>query len=292
MLSPDLLRVPVGYGAMHVERFGHAARPIVLLHGFGTCTFLWREVAPALALQQHLVCAIDLFGHGQSDRPIEADFGIAGQAEHLDRALTALRIPRATIVGVDLGAAVALRLAATRAERVERLILINPLWYDAVPGRDVVTLQRNTARFAFRVSAGLLGASPLLTPLLKGSVSHPERMSDRLLARYLAPFVGKDGVAHLLALGRAVRHEDVDEIAAASVVAPTLVVRGEDDRYVDDGIADRLATELPAGKLVRLPGVGRLVPEEAPEVVAELVHWFATDPDPSSIPTVVTASVS
>ena len=71
----------------------------------------------------------------------------------IDRALTALRLPKATVVGIDLGGAVALRLASSRPERVERLLLINPIALDEIPAGDVTTLQRNTARFAFRAVA-------------------------------------------------------------------------------------------------------------------------------------------
>ena len=161
-IDADLLRIPVGPGSMHVERYGHGGAPIVLLHGFGTSSFLWRNVGPEIALANRTAFAIDLFGYGESDRPFDADFGIAAQAELVDRALTALRLPKATIVGVDLGGAVALRLAASRPERVERLLLINPIALDEIPAGDITELQRNTARFAFRASRGILGAAPIL----------------------------------------------------------------------------------------------------------------------------------
>jgi len=86
----------------------------------------------------------------------------------------------------------------------------------------------------------VLGAAPLLTPLLEGSVADPARMPMRLVARYLAPFVGREGVAHLLALARTITREDFESIALESVRAPTLVVRSEGDRWVDADIAKRL----------------------------------------------------
>src|SRR6059058_3982895 len=112
---------------MHVERYGHGGAPIVLLHGFGTSSFLWRNIGPEIALANRTAFAIDMFGYGESDRPFDAPFGISAQSDYLDRALTALRLPKATIVGVDLGAAVAIHLAATRPDRVERLVLVNPI---------------------------------------------------------------------------------------------------------------------------------------------------------------------
>src|SRR5258705_12394171 len=159
-IDADLLRIPVGPGSIHVERYGHGGAPIVLLHGFGTSSFVWRDIAPEIALANRTAFAIDLFGYGESDRPFDADFGIASQAELVDRALTALRLPKATIVGLDLGGAVALRLAASRPERVERLVLVNPIALNEVPSGAVTSLQRNTARFSFRSSARIRAAAP------------------------------------------------------------------------------------------------------------------------------------
>ena len=267
----DHLRIPVGPGSVHVERYGHGGLPVVLLHGFGTCTFLWRAVAPLIAAARHTAFAVDLLGHGESDRPLEADFGVAAQAEYLDRAMTVLRVARALVVGVDVGGGVALRLAATRPDRVAGLILVNTVAFDDMPGRDVRTLQRNTARFVFRLGRGVFGAEPLLGPVLRGSVADPAHMPERLVARYLAPFVGPDGVSHLLDLARSLRVEEVEEIDLAAVTAPTLVVWGEGDPWLDRDIPARLLHAIPGSRLARLPRVGRLVPEEAPDALARLV---------------------
>jgi pimeloyl-ACP methyl ester carboxylesterase len=259
---------------MHVERYGHGGTPVLLVHGFGTSSFVWRNVAPALAIANCTAFAVDLFGYGESDRPFDADFGIASQAEYLDRALTALRLPTATDVETDDGGAVALRLAAARVERVDRLVLVNPVALDELPGEDIRALNRNTARFAFRVSRGVLGAAPLLTELLRGSVSEASHMPDALIARYLAPYVGREGVDHLLALARAIDGEDMEGVELNALPQPVLMVWGELDPWVDAKFADRLADVLPDCRVARLPGVSRLVPEEAPEALAGLVLDF------------------
>jgi pimeloyl-ACP methyl ester carboxylesterase len=189
--------------------------------------------------------------------------------------MTALRLPRAAVVGIDLGGAIALRLAVLRRERVSHLALINSLAPGAVPSSDLRALQRNTARFALRVAGGgILGASSLLTPLLEQSVADPVHMPPRLVARYLAPYVGQDGVNHLLALARAVRADDLNDIDPTTVRVPSLVVRGESDIWLDGDVAGRLAAGMPNGQLVRLPGVGRLVPEEAPDQLVGLLLDF------------------
>ena len=274
-MQADVLRVPIGPGAMHVERFGHGGTAVILIHGFATSSFLWRNVAPAITDAGHTAYAVDMFGHGESDRPIDADFGIAAQAEYLDAAMTALRVARGIIVGVDIGGDVALRLAATRPERVEKLVLINTPAFDELPSRDITQMQRSTAKFAFRTTRGILGAAPLVEGVLKGSVADPDNhMPVKLVARYLAPFVGKDGVSHLLGLASSITGEDMEDVDLSTIHVPALILWGEKDQWVDSKIADKLASALPDGRLVRVPGVGRLLPEENPERLNELLLDF------------------
>lgn len=274
-MQADVLRVPVGPGAMHVERFGHGGTAVVLIHGFGTSSFLWRNVAPAITDAGHTAYAVDLFGHGESDRPMDADFGIAAQAEYLDAAMTALRVARGIIVGIDIGGDVALRLAAKRPERVEKLVLINTPAFDEIPSKDITQMQRSTAKFAFRTTRGVLGAAPLIEGVLKGSVADPEtRMPVKLIARYLAPFAGRDGVNHLLNLASSITADDLDDVDLQTIHVPALVVWGDEDQWVDPKMADRLVNALPDGRLVRLAGIGRLVPEENPEQMTALLLDF------------------
>lgn len=273
-IDADLLRVPVGPGAVHVARYGHGGRPIALLHGLGTSGFLWREVAPELARAGHTALAIDLFGHGESDRPYDGEYGVAAQAEYIDRVLTAQRAPRATIVGCDLGALVALRLAASHPDRVERLVLVSPPDIDDIPGEDVKLFQRAVRRAPLRQQRGVLGATPLLRPLLEASVAEPQAMPDGLIARYLAPFVGRDGVEQLHTIVRSIRGQDLHEEELRSIAAPTLIVAGERDRWLDLKTAERLAGTIPEARLARIPGAGRLIPEEAPEELTELILRF------------------
>ena len=273
-IDADLLRVPVGPGSLHVERYGVGGQAVLLVHGFGTCSFVWRNIGPSIALANLTAFAVDMFGHGESDRPLDADYGIAAQAEYLDHALTALRVSRATVVGLDLGGAVALRFAAAHPERVDKLILVNPVAMDDIPSDDVKSLQKSTARYAFRVSRGVMGAAPLMRDLLRKSVSDPARMPEELVARYTAPFVGRDGVDHLLRVARFVGKDDMEEIDLRALPHPTLVVWGDKDPWVNAKTGEDLANTIGGSRLVRLPTAGRLVPEDNPEMLGNLILDF------------------
>lgn len=281
-IDADLLRTPVGPGSLHVERYGRGGEAVVLLHGFGTSSFLWRNVAPALTHGGLTAFAIDLLGYGESDRPLDADYSIAAQAEYLERAMTALHIPEATVVGLGIGGGIALRLACTRPARVRRLALINSVAFDECPGRDVRSIQLGTARFALRVSQGVLGAAPLLKRVLEEGVANQDSMPARLVARYLAPYAGAEGVMHLLALARALRAEDVESLPISHLAIPTLIVWGEAEPWLDGGLPERLQRAIPRSRLVRMAQVGRLVPEESPQVLSQLLleHARGADPGP------------
>lgn len=283
MLLPpdaDVLRVPLGQGtSLHASRYGYGGEPIVLLHGFGTCSFLWRHVGPLLAVQGFRVYALDMFGYGESDRPFDGDFGLEAQARYLDAAMTALLLPSATIVGQDLGALVALRLAYDRPERVKRLGMVGPPPLNDLAGPEIRELQRDTARYALRLSRGLFGAESLLRPFLEDGVSDPSHMPWKLLGRYLAPYLGADGANHLLALAGALKEEDFEDIDLTKVRHRALVVRGTRDRWCARGIAEAYATAIPRGFYRAVDEVGHLVPEEDPGTLAQLVAALVRTPD-------------
>jgi pimeloyl-ACP methyl ester carboxylesterase len=167
-----------------------------------------------------------------------------------------------------------MHLAYIRPERVERLVLINAIAFDDVPAEDIKTMQRNTARYALRISRGVLGAAPLIRELLERSVADPQHMPEPLIARYLAPYVGQEGLNHLLALARSVDDGDMAEIELGQIDCPTLIAWGDQDPFVGPKLGDRLADAIPGSRLVRLPGTGRLVPEEAPETLTNMILEF------------------
>ena len=278
--DPDIFRVPVGPGAMHVERYGYGGEPVVLLHGFATSAFLWREVGPMLAVRGMSAYAIDLFGYGESDRPFDADFGLQAQASYLDAAMTALQLPQASIAGVDIGAVVALRLAADRPERLKKVALIGLPPLEELPGGEIRELQRDTARYALRLSRGLFGASALLTPFLEDSVAEAASMPPALIGRYLAPYLGREGANHLLALAGALEAADVEDLEPQGVRHETLVVRGARDAWCTREWAEDFAGRLPKGRLEQLDGLNRLVPEDAPAEFTALLTSFVCSPAP------------
>ncbi len=106
---------------LNVKEYGPGGdRAVVLLHGYSASVEWWDRVAAALLDER--VIAIDLVGHGGSEAPREAaQYGTDGQAEAVDRALEALGVSHAVVVGHSMGGLVAITLAEQHPERVERV---------------------------------------------------------------------------------------------------------------------------------------------------------------------------
>jgi pimeloyl-ACP methyl ester carboxylesterase len=90
----------------------------------------------------------------------------------------------------------------------------------------------------------------------------------------MAPYVGREGVDHLLRVSRYVDGDDLDEVNLRALPHPTMIVWGDRDPWADSSVADRLADTIGGSKLVHLPSAGRLVPEDAPDALADLLLEF------------------
>ena len=248
----------------------------MLVHGFGTTHAVWRGVTPALVRARCTVWAPDLLGHGESDRPLDAPLDAAAQARYVRDAMAAAGVTRASIVGLDWGALIALALATTEPTLVERLVLVSPLVPDALPPADVEILQRGTGAHALRLARDVAAATELIGPLLRERAADPARITAALVARYTAPFVGRDGVRQLLALARAMDRAGAPAIDATSFRAPVLVVRGDGESHDPENPVERFVATLRGARDERLNGVGRLAPEEDPLALAALLVSFLT----------------
>ena len=98
---------------------------VVLIHGFQTDLREWDDVAAGLAAT-HRVTRYDVRGHGRSTIPPSLPPSIDDLLSLLDE----VQIARATIVGLSMGATIALDFALTHPSRVDRLVLISP----GIPG--------------------------------------------------------------------------------------------------------------------------------------------------------------
>ena len=73
-------------GVVRWARLGTGGGPVVLVHGTPYSSYLWRDIAPALA-RTRTVHVFDLLGYGQSDKHEGQDLTLAAQARRFARLL-------------------------------------------------------------------------------------------------------------------------------------------------------------------------------------------------------------
>jgi pimeloyl-ACP methyl ester carboxylesterase len=99
-----------------------AGSPVVLIHGLSNSVEHWLLNINALAAE-HAVYALDLLGHGRTDKPLSRSYDLAHLARFVIDFMDSLGIEGADLIGHSLGGAVALVIAETCPERVHRLVL-------------------------------------------------------------------------------------------------------------------------------------------------------------------------
>jgi len=116
----------ISQGQVHYRMQGDG-RALLLIHQTGMSSEEYSEVIPILA-EEYRVIAVDLLGYGNSAVP-PADYRIEDHAGSILEFLDVLEIDCASVMGHHVGSRVAAEVAATRPERVEKLILSGCPYY-------------------------------------------------------------------------------------------------------------------------------------------------------------------
>jgi pimeloyl-ACP methyl ester carboxylesterase len=106
-----------------VEHGLRTGAPIVLIHCFSCAIDWWDRLVPLLE-RDHRIVALDLLGHGGSEKP-GSGYTPQNQAEVVAEALERLDVQSATVVGHSLGGAVGVALAEGSPQLVDRLAIVD-----------------------------------------------------------------------------------------------------------------------------------------------------------------------
>ncbi|WOV83399.1 2-succinyl-6-hydroxy-2,4-cyclohexadiene-1-carboxylate synthase [Sporosarcina jeotgali] len=116
--------ITVNGHSMHVQRTGEPSLPvIVFLHGFTGSLDTWNTIVSLMEGKAHTV-AIDLWGHGRSDKPeTSSDYSMEKQTRDLEQLFQQLELQSFILVGYSMGGRTALGYATSYPERIQRLVL-------------------------------------------------------------------------------------------------------------------------------------------------------------------------
>lgn len=113
-------KVRVRDGEMFYRQQGNG-EPLILIHSMGLSSDLWTPVMGPLS-EKFSVYAVDLIGHGDSDKP-DLNYEVIDHARCITEFMDAVGIQKARVVGSSIGAMISIDLSVYYPERLIKQVL-------------------------------------------------------------------------------------------------------------------------------------------------------------------------
>lgn len=271
--------------AMFVQQDGPSdGPPVVLIHGTGAWSEIWRGTMRALAARGYHAVALDMPPFGYSARPATPNFTDDAQGRRILGVLEALRLERVTLVGHSFGARPTMQAAFLAPSRISAIVLV-----DAALGLDT-TLESTGPGMATRA---LLAVKSLRDPLVAATLTNPS-MTRRLLMKLIAetsaatpervrmlqqPFAVHGTTARFGEWLRPFVTTNESSLATrrasyASLKVPALVIWGARDSLTPIEQGRDLARLIPGASLTELPRAGHIPAIEDPAAFDQALLLF------------------
>ena len=254
---------------------------LLFIHGILGSQKQWAHLVDRLD-DDHRLVVPDLFGHGESAKPV-GDYSLGAHAATLRDLLDRLGIERVSLVGHSLGGGIAMVFTYLFPERVERLVLVS----SGGLGREVSPLLR---------SATLPGAELVLPVLASGWVRGRLASAGRVLEAVgmrpdsdvrevwtgFTSLGDADTRRAFLATTRAVIDPGGQSVTAhdhlrEATQLPTLVVWGTRDRMIPAWHAAAATTSIKHCRVELFQGAGHFPHLDDPDRFADLVREFVAE---------------
>jgi haloalkane dehalogenase len=251
--------------------------PVLLLHGEPTWSYLYRKLIPPLAAVARVV-APDYFGFGRSDKPVEREwYSFDRHYASIERLVVELDLRGLTVVVQDWGGPIGLRLAVTRPELVDRLVIMNTgVGAGRAPSEEWLRFREFVRRVDTDLQPGQLVRITCVTEL-----------PDEVVAAYDAPFPTPESKTGPLMFPELVPTEP-DHPSAAKMLEvrdaltrwekPALVLFSDSDPIFSPRHGERMAERIPgAGPAETIAGAGHFLQEDKGEELGErIARWLTS----------------
>jgi pimeloyl-ACP methyl ester carboxylesterase len=253
-------QLKTGVRLRYAEQGDPAGHPIIMIHGYTDSSFSFSRILPSLS-SKYRVYALDMRGHGGSDRPASG-YKLTDFAADVLAFMDAKDLSSATIVGHSMGSFIAQQVALTAPERVERLVLI-------ASGTTV----RNKAVFDLQQSVNAL-KDPIPATVVR---EFQESTTYRTVPDDFMSQVVEESLkvpAHVWQSTMAGMIDENRQPRLGEIKAPTLIIWGDRETIFTRDEQDRLVKTLPNASLKVYPETGHAPHWERPEQVVRDVEKF------------------
>ncbi|HEV2010356.1 MAG TPA: alpha/beta hydrolase, partial [Candidatus Limnocylindria bacterium] len=251
---------------------------------FPDCGYTWRHQLPALAAAGFHAVAPDMRGYDGSWKPKGvASYSVRALAKDVAGLVTAFGAERADVVAHDWGGGAAWTFGMLHPDRLRRLAILNaphPVTFQRHL-RSLQQLKRSWYMFAFQLpvlpEAGLARNDfASLRKVFRTASVRPGAFSDEDIERHLAALRPAGTLTAALNYYRAAfRNIGPNAVRPRRVDHPTLVLWGDQDRFLGPELAEPGSEWVPNVRIRHVPEAGHWIQHDVPELVNdELVRFF------------------
>lgn len=263
-------RLRSGIKVRVVERGDSGSLPVLLVHGFGCSAYIFRRNMPVLADAGFRAIAIDLKGHGLSDKPLASEeYTIDSLVEHLRDVLDALHLDRPALVGHSLGGSLIYHFASRFPERALCLGMLSPV---GLSGVRLMWLYRLLTPAPLTSALRKIRPRLIVKIALKRVYGKRGHFTKRDVEEYLAPSQFPE---FALAMREVLHNYDWNAAKhrkLATLDLPAAGVWGTLDHLMPrDGMAIYVGL-VPQTVLHSIPDAGHIITEETPKEVNEALR--------------------
>jgi pimeloyl-ACP methyl ester carboxylesterase len=264
---------------IHCLMAGRTGASVLLLHGGGyDSASLSYKLSIEPISQYQRVFALDWPGYGESDKP-KMEYSTEYYVDFLGHLMDALGLEKASLVGISMGGAISLGFSLQSPQRVDKLVLVDSHGLGKeVPGR-VMSYVLVRLPLLNRVMWAVMGRSRRMIRWSLRTVFHDPQVVTKSLVDEVFRLAKKPGV------GRAWRSWQKNEIKWSglhtnfvdtlhALAVPTLILHGEQDRYVPVSWARRAHGLIRGSELRIFPQCGHWLSREKPMEFSRAVVEF------------------
>lgn len=247
--------------------------PVLMLHGSGpgvSAWANWRLNMDALAASGHRVLAPDLVGFGYTERPEDVYYSLDTWREQVFAFLDALGLRRIAIVGNSLGGRIALDMAGSRPERIDRMVLMGTpgVGMTLTEGLKRLRTYEPSLENMRRMLLDCFAVDPSIITDDLVRTRYEASMQPGMFETYTAMFSDRHAGSQL----------GITEEQARAIPTRTLLVHGREDKVVPVEVSWNMVRLLPDADLSVFSHCGHWTQIERADDFNQVVSAFLASP--------------
>lgn len=271
-LRTRYLELSSGLHVRAVEAGDEGAPAIIMLPGWGCSTYVFRENLSPLARAGFHPIAVDLKGHGLSDKPESPlEYRLDAMVQHVVEILDAVGVEKVVLAGLSMGAALAAHVASALPHRVQSIVMVSPVGFDGIPGLPAL---RSATPSTLNPFLPQLASRPLFAMLLRIVNGRLRTITERDVDEYWAPTQFPEFTKAM----RNLIHEFSWNSPVPALDVPALLVFGRRDRLTSTARIRFDPVAMHASRQLEIKDAGHVVYDEAAPIVNQAIVDFIRDP--------------